>query len=294
MAGKDEILVGVDGSRHSDAAVIWAAAEAASRGCGLMVVHGFDTSSIGIWTVTASIRSGLRELSKWVVDDALLLAAKHQPSVPARGRVLFGSTTRVLLLLSKQVQMTVVGRNGRGALTNLWLGSITQRVLAHASSPAVAVRGGSDPTTLGTVSRIVVGMSEGPAEESVLQFAFSAAQRRCVPLEALHVVPQSASPSNVLVDAPSPKHGVAEERQAKALSAWRASYPALSVTSVVRSGQVGDVFRAECGPSDLLVLGHHRRAPFSPHQLGRTGSAALHDAQCAVAVVHEPMANTVR
>jgi nucleotide-binding universal stress UspA family protein len=85
MVGKGEILVGVDGSQHSDAAVIWTAGEAASRGCGLMVVHAFDASSTGIWATTAAIRSDLRAMSQGVVDDALRLAAQHQPGVPVAG-----------------------------------------------------------------------------------------------------------------------------------------------------------------------------------------------------------------
>lgn len=294
MTGRDEILVGVDGSQHSDAAVIWAAAEAASRGCGLMVVHAFDASSIGIWTTTAAIRSDLRAMSQWVVDDALRLAAEHQPGVPVRGRVLFGSPTRLLLLLSKSAQLTVVGRNGHGALTHLWLGSTTQRILAHASSPAVAVSGGAGLTTLGTVSRIVVGMQEGPAEDAVLEFAFSEAQRRCVPLKGLHVVAQPAAPFTELIDDPCVEHVAADERQAKALNRWHTRFPSVAVTSVVHSGPVGDVFRAEYRPSDLLVLGHRRHAPFVPHQLGRTASAALHNTQCAVAVVHALTANAAR
>jgi nucleotide-binding universal stress UspA family protein len=288
MTAMNEILVGIDGSAHSDAALTWAAAEAASRGAGLTIVHAFDTSGIGLWTTTASIRSGLREMAQPVIDNALRHVATDHPNVRARGRVLIGAPGRALVLLSERVQLTVVGRSGRGALTNLWLGSITQRVLAHSTSPAIAVGCGFDGATVGTVSRIVVGMDEGPAEGATLEFGFSTAQRRCVPLEALHVLPQSGSESYGLVDDPRPEHLFAEERQAKTLSEWRVSYPGVAVTSAVRSGRLGEVLRATCRPNDLLVLGHHRHGPFSPRQLGPAATAALHDARCSVAVVREP------
>ncbi len=291
MTIKSEILVGVDGCPSSDAAVVWAAGEAASRGLGLALVHALDMNSIGLGLTTAPLRKLLIETAQPTIDHALELSAEHQPGVPARGRVMIGSATRTLLRLSEQAQLTVVGRTGRGALAHLWLGTVTQRVLAHASCPAVAV-GGADATTAGTVSRIVVGMGEGPDQDSALEFAFSTAQRRCVPLEALHVLAHSPSGSDGLVDDPYPEHQDAEERQAKVLSEWRASYPGVPVTSVVRSGHVGDVFAALCRPTDLLVLGHHRPAPYSPRQLGRAASAALHNTTCSVAVIHQAAANS--
>jgi nucleotide-binding universal stress UspA family protein len=291
MTVRNEILVGVDGCPSSDAAVVWAAGEAASRGAGLILVHALDMNAFGLSMTTAPLRHTLREIAQPTIDHALELAAKHQPSVPARGRVLIGSPTRTLLFLSGKVRLTVVGRTGRGALARLWLGTVTQRVLAHASSPAVAV-GGSDAATAGTVSRIVVGIDESPTDASVLEFAFNEAQRRCVPLEALHVIRRPGSPSSELVDDPHPEHLDAEERQAKALNEWAATYPGVAVTSIVRAGHVGEVFADVCRPTDLLVLGHHRHAPYSPYQLGRAASAALHDTTCSVAVIHQPAANS--
>lgn len=290
MTINGEILVGVDGCPSSDAAVVWAAGEAASRGLGLALVHALDMNSIGLGLTTTPLRTMLIEIAQPTIDHALKLAAEHQPGVPARGQVMIGSPTRTLLFLSEKAQLTVVGRTGRGALAHLWLGTVTQRVLAHASSPAIAV-GGTDATTAGTMSRIVVGMGEGPAQDSALEFAFSEAQQRCIPLEALHVVRRAGSPSSELVDDPHPEHLDAEERQAKLLSEWAATYPAVAVTSIVRGGHLGEVFADACRATDLLVLGHHRRAPYSPYQLGPAATAALHHTTCSVAVVHEPAAS---
>jgi hypothetical protein len=65
---------------------------------------------------------------------------------------------------------------------------------------------------------------------------FSTAQRRYVHLEALHVLAHSPYESNGLVDDPYREHQDAEERQAKVLGEWRARYPGVAVTSVVRGG----------------------------------------------------------
>jgi nucleotide-binding universal stress UspA family protein len=286
MTARREILVGVDGSPESNAAVVWASSEAASRGSGLVVVHAFDTGSIGLWLTTPSIRSGLRELAKPLIDDALRLVASHEPTVSAHGRVVIGAPTRMFMLLSRRVELTVIGRSGHGALARMWLGSLTQRLLADAGSPVVAVGPVTRDARPGELSRVTVGVELGAADDTTLRFAFDEAQRRAAPLSAVHAVQLDtwAAPSSPV---PAALVREAEERQAKLLTRWQADYPAVGVTSTVRSGRAGSVLASACKPDDLLVLGHHRHAPFPPHQLGPVAALALQDAPCAVAVVHE-------
>jgi nucleotide-binding universal stress UspA family protein len=289
MAAKREILVGVDGSRSSNAAVVWAAAEAARRGVGLVVVHAFDTSAVGLWLTTSAIRDGLRDLAQPLVDDAIRLAATHEPGVRVRGRVVIGAPTRMLLLLSNNVELTVIGRSGRGALARAWLGSLTQRLVAHGSSPVVAIGHVTRASRPGELSRVTVAVEDGPVDDSVLRFGFEEAKLHRVPLHAIHAVQPLGWPTTSPV--PAEEVRTAEERQAKLLGHWQADYPTVRATSIVRTGRPGMVIASACKPSELLVLGHHRHAPFAPHQLGTVAGLALQEAPCAVAVVHEPAAN---
>ncbi len=295
MPGAGEILVGVDGSPHSDAAVVWAAAEAASRCTGLMIAHALDANSIGLWTTTASIRRELRELAQPIIDHAIEVANASQPSVHCRGRVLIGSPTRTLLLLSGRVPLVAVGRSGRGSLAQLWLGSVTQRVLAHAACPAVAVGLANESSGRRTLSHVVVGLDDDAVESSVLDFAFDLAARRRVPLDTVHAVPRPGWPAGAPPGADTAHLvEVAKERQTKVLHDWRVRFPGVVVTSTVRVGRPADVLSAACRPDDLLVLGYHRSAPLLPRHLGPAAAAALHDAPCSVAVVHGPTADAAR
>src|SRR6266571_1544187 len=88
-----EIVVGVDGSAESDAAVAWAVAEARARGCGLIVLHACESRYYGLWTTTGTLRAGLRAMAQPLVDDAMALAARLDPAVPVRGSVLVASPT---------------------------------------------------------------------------------------------------------------------------------------------------------------------------------------------------------
>lgn len=270
-----EILVGVDGSDESDAAVAWAVREARARRCGVMVVHACESRFYGLWTTTKTLRAGLRQMARPLVDDALAVAARTDPEVPARGGVLVAAPARALETLSEHVPLTVIGRNGRGALSHLMLGSVTQHVMAHAHGPVVAV--GRPPRTVrpGTVDRIVAAITDVTANENTLRLAIAEAGFRQVPLLVIHALePQLPSQP-------------AERQLAASVAPWQANYPDIDLTSAVLAGSLTAVVAEVCSPRDLLLVGHHRHPAIAHHALGAKASAALNAAPCPVAVVHE-------
>lgn len=277
----NEILVGVDGSTQSDVAVLWAAREAASRGARLNVVHACDAGSMNLWATTASIRSELRMSARPLVDAAVRLVEAEQPAVAVRGRVLIGRPARILLLLSKQMDLVVIGRSGRGALGRIWFGSIAERVLARADSPVVAVG-----PARGTITRVAVAVDETAAAEATLRFAFEQASRRRVPLVAIHVVgpAQWPAPGNA---APSDLATATHQRLRDELAPYTQQFPAVHATSLVRVGSVVDELLVDRAPDELVVLGHHHRPALATRQLGTITAAVLHHAPCSVAVVPE-------
>jgi nucleotide-binding universal stress UspA family protein len=171
-----EILVGVDGSAESDAAVAWAVGEAGVRGCGLAVVHCCESRYYGLWTTTRTLREGLRDMARPIVADALKLAAQVDPSVPVRGAVLVTEPTRALVRLSARSALIVIGRPDRGALSRMLLGSITRYLLANAACPVVAVR------ATGRIDRVVATIPAPDADEQTVEFAVTEAERHHVPV----------------------------------------------------------------------------------------------------------------
>lgn len=232
-----QILVGVDGSAESDAALAWAVAEAKARGCGLAVVHCCESRYYGLWTTTRMLREGLRDMARPIVADALALAAGLDPSVPFRGAVLVTEPSRALVRLSARAALVVIGRPDRGVLSRLLLGSITRHLLANAACPVVAVR------TPGGMDRVVAAITAPDSSDQTVAFAVAEAERHHVPV-------------NVVV---APAHG----------------------------GSLAETVARVCTPTDLLVLGHHRRGR-APHRLEHDAVVALHIAPGPVAVVPEP------
>ena len=137
------IVVGVDGSKHADAALSFAAEEAALRGARLVVVCA--------WDIPMSMVQPMGSYSPQVFDDfvgssdeivqaAVAQVAALQPLVVCEGKTVEGQPAAVLVDEAERADMIVVGSRGRGGFANLLLGSVTQQVVHHATCPVVVVR----------------------------------------------------------------------------------------------------------------------------------------------------------
>ena len=196
MNRSSDILVGIDGSAESKFAIAWALAEARARNCGLILVHACEAHDYGLWTTTKGLRAGLREMARPIIDEGLALAAKIDPKIPARGGVLVGSPNRILVRLSSLVSLVVIGRNGRGALSRLLLGSVTQYLAANAGCPVVAVGRPPRGIDTATVDRVVAAIASASINVQTLRFAFAEAAHRNSPLEVVHAVREADEPAS--------------------------------------------------------------------------------------------------
>ncbi len=150
MAGR--IVVGVDGSDHSTAALRWAAAEAKLRSATLEVVHA--------WTfvpVTTPADSGLVPMA-WT-DNVELLDITRQsaenataaqvaeilgPDHGATVSVVEGGSDEALLAAAQDADLLVVGNRGRGNIAAALLGSTSAKVADASPCPVVVVRAHSE------------------------------------------------------------------------------------------------------------------------------------------------------
>jgi nucleotide-binding universal stress UspA family protein len=137
------VVVGVDGSPGSDAAIGFAS-EAAQR-------YGRELVAVLAWTEpTASFPGDVLPLV-WDVDEIEADEAKalsealagwrtRYPDLPVRERVMRGSAAQALVTAAAGADLLVVGARGRGGFGGLLLGSVSQRVLHHAPCPVAVVR----------------------------------------------------------------------------------------------------------------------------------------------------------
>ncbi|MFU8874201.1 universal stress protein [Micromonospora sp. SL4-19] len=137
------VVVGVDGSVISRAAVEFAAEEAALRGARLHAVHAYTHPvSTGPADMQPLVyeESQLRGEEDRIMAESLTGLDDRYPDVPLTREVVHGRPVAVLTETTRTAQLMVVGGQGRGELTGLLLGSVSQGVLHHADCPVAVVR----------------------------------------------------------------------------------------------------------------------------------------------------------
>jgi hypothetical protein len=75
------------------------------------------------------------------LEEAVNEVGKEHPDVAIDARVVHGFPARVLPEMARDADLLVVGSHGRGALTEMLLGSVSHGCVHHAPCPVVVVRG---------------------------------------------------------------------------------------------------------------------------------------------------------
>jgi nucleotide-binding universal stress UspA family protein len=139
-----DVLVGVDGSAGSAAAIAFAFEEASLRGVGLTAMHAFlhplaNQPGSQLPVIDAYHQPKAEEAE--VLPESLAGYSEKYPDVPVRRYLVRGRAAGVLVEASDRAGLVVVGSRGRGGFTGLLLGSVSQALLHHASCPVAVVRG---------------------------------------------------------------------------------------------------------------------------------------------------------
>lgn len=135
------VVVGVDGSPVSEAALAIAFAEASERGTGLIAVHVWSDWIAGRFAgenppVAIDDLDGVEEA---VLAERLAGWQEKYPDVEVTRRVYLSEVTNRLLEWSKSAQLVVVGNRGRGGFLGLLLGSTAHALVQHAHCPVMVV-----------------------------------------------------------------------------------------------------------------------------------------------------------
>lgn len=284
------IIVGVDGSPSSLAAVGAAAEEARRRGTGLRVVHAFLWPALHVPLGAPALgppESGLRTMADKLVAEAVAHARSVAPDVEVSHTVVTGEPLTVLEAQSPEAELVVVGSRGMGGFIGLLVGSTAVHLAGHGQCPVLVVRetGAAD-------GPVVVGVDGSPANAEAIGFAFAEASLRGAELVALHSWSNWNAPAPTPQDERTPRASgpgelaVAEERLlSEALAGRQERYPAVRVRHEVVHGGTREALIEASRTAQLLVVGARGRGGFTGLLLGSVSQAMLHHAHCPVAVV---------
>jgi nucleotide-binding universal stress UspA family protein len=137
------IVVGVDGSRHSQRALDWAMREAAVRQVPLTVltVHEQIRGYFGGFVTfpdDQALAARVKNLVQREVDDVAAKLDGPRPSV-INVEVAMGSAVEEIVSAGKDADMIVVGSRGAGGFSRMMMGSVSSLVTHHAHCPVVVI-----------------------------------------------------------------------------------------------------------------------------------------------------------
>ena len=135
------VIVGVDGSPHSDRALSWACRRAESCGDTVRAVCTWPLGASGEdWTPQPGVKPEGQRYAEQIVGKAVERARRDHPSVKVETVVVQGHPGHVLVDMSADADLLVVGSRGRSEVTGLLLGSVSQHSVHHAHCPVTVVR----------------------------------------------------------------------------------------------------------------------------------------------------------
>jgi nucleotide-binding universal stress UspA family protein len=137
-----KVVVGVDGSEESMAAMRFAAAAARVRQAPLLVLHAFqDPVRSGYRGRTLPSLEPVRRRAEQVLQDSLRRGLPDGDAVQVTGHLAEGEEHAVLLTAAERSDLLVVGSRGRGGWRGLLLGSVSLRCLTSSRGPVAVLRG---------------------------------------------------------------------------------------------------------------------------------------------------------
>ena len=141
----ERVVVGVDGSEPSKHALRWGLFMARTTGAELEAVMAWMfpalAASGGLWPAEWDPQQDAVDALHRTVVEVL----SEQPPVPVRETVAEGGAARVLLEISKDARIMVVGSRGHGGFSGLLLGSVSSACAEHAPGAVLVVHGETPP-----------------------------------------------------------------------------------------------------------------------------------------------------
>jgi nucleotide-binding universal stress UspA family protein len=244
------ILVGIDGSIASRAAVGWAIEHARATADGVVLLLVVDDE----WgTIGASAIAELRSDAAVLVDRELEFARELAIAVPVTAEITVGSPMLALASAAAGYATVAIGTHKVGSFHGLALGTRAIQLAAMTPVPLAIVPVASG----GRRSGVVVGVSGTPGETAVLRTAVAEARRREEPLLLVRGNTSSDGPGTDALD-----HAVLLARSLGA---------SVGVTERRSSASAGEALAAMSGRAVLTIAGRPTdRGAHGFQPLGRT------------------------
>ncbi|WP_028476746.1 universal stress protein [Nocardia sp. CNY236] len=134
------VLVGVDGSPGSSAAVAQAFELAAALDVEVIALHVWNDPDLLQWIPAPGDWATLATQEKELLSERMAGWSEKYPDVRVTKAIQKGTPTQVLLERANDAQLVLTGSRGHNRLTGLFVGSTSQNLLHHAPHPVIICR----------------------------------------------------------------------------------------------------------------------------------------------------------
>ncbi|MEO7071346.1 MAG: universal stress protein [Nostocoides sp.] len=272
---RGSIVVGVDGSAISNAALDWAARRASARSVPLVLIHAFsaDLPMLGFGSLDSD--DAIRKAGEQLLATAATRAHAIDHRLDVATACVSGFAAPSLIRASAGAIYTVVGSVGHGLLANLSLGAVTGQVASHAKSPVVIV--GRDNGLATPFGRVLVGVDGSATSVVALHEAFDHAALRGAQLEVVTAW-QPRGRRDPSLTAGSQWDGYVKTFQGLVsgeLARQVAAHPEVKVThDVVRADPVRTLLERSAA-TDLVAVGNRGVGGFEGLHIGSVTRALM-------------------
>ncbi len=278
---KGTILVGIDGSPPSDAALTWALDEAGLRGRPVHLVHA--RGEVGWWPrAEPPHRPDTADTRDGVLAESMRYARQHAPQLKVTCSTADTVAAAAILERSADAELIVLGGRSGDTVRSILLGSVSRQVAAHSACPVVVVHDESYRSR--DTSGIAVGIDGSTGSMQALEFSFARAAERHLALTVVHAW-WLGQPSRPPVGAEETA-GTVQQLLTEATAPLRKQYPDVDVHERLVHSQAVDALVDASAAAQLLVIGSRGAGGFRGLLLGSVSHRVLQHALCPVAVLH--------
>ncbi|MBS4730466.1 universal stress protein [Mycobacterium sp. SM1] len=275
------IVVGFDGSSHSEAALRWAAQEAMLRNAALTLVY-----------VAASPQPDGQAKQALADAAALVEGMTDERSRPQiYEELISGAPVPALVDLSRKAEMVVAGCRGQRAVKRVPFGSVIPGLVQYAHCPVAVIH---SEVSLPLHGPVLAGIDGSPASELVTALAFDEASRRGAELIALYAWTDAEVPAlanrewtGLTRTSWSARQSAAEQTLAERLAGWQQRYPQVTVHRMVVVNRPAERLLEHAGSAQLVVVGGPRRGGFTGMLLGSVCTTVLRTVYTPVIVARQ-------
>ena len=291
MVTVERIIVGVDGSVPSRAAIRWSVERARKHTTGVTLVHVMDDEwgAIGSQLIAEAKQGSVDRL-----ESAVRFARDLDPDIEITAELLYGSPMWLLAQLSDETSLVVVGTHKTGfhygrafGSRSLQLASMAKGSVAVIPESAVRLRRG-----------VVVGVDETTAGRHALLVAAQEAERNGSELTLVRALDISAPDyldDEHRRDWQERHDAVAHRAVADALSRVQDLHPRLSTRSRIVRRPAGIALNEISRAAELLVVGSSRRSGFDEtNGLGSVAYDVLLNLAAPTMIVHTYVGESTR